>query len=348
MPFATRPEGRTPGKPERYATAMDLAGNAIGLLVTCVDGRPTKIEGNPLHPQSLGASHALAQAAVLELYDPDRSRNPVEQSAQGPIVHAGDGRQDKWAQLRRDRPRSLPPRAGSAAEPGSVCSPRPAVRRRWPASASSCWRQMPEAQWFEYEPLARRSRTRGGQAGVRQAVPHAADARPGARHPLPGCRPAWRSHPASLQYAREFAQGREVVDGTMNRLYVVESGFSVTGAAADHRLPLRSSQIAAFVGQLAASGGASGRRAEAAANSSRARAIVRRQVRPGGGRAIWPPTVAERLIAVGPQQPPEVHAAVHRLNADAGKCRQDGSLHARSRAGSPRHTSRPSRRWPTT
>ena len=60
---------------------MDLSGSAIGLLVTCVDGRPIKVEGNPEHPQSLGASHSLAQAAILELYDPDRSQNLVQLAA---------------------------------------------------------------------------------------------------------------------------------------------------------------------------------------------------------------------------------------------------------------------------
>src|SRR3990172_7741161 len=78
LPFSNRPADRTPGKPERFATAMDLAGSAVGLVVTCVDGRLIKIEGNPDHPASLGATDALAQAAVLELYDPDRSQHVVE------------------------------------------------------------------------------------------------------------------------------------------------------------------------------------------------------------------------------------------------------------------------------
>ena len=75
LPFAKRPPGRTPGKVEKFATAMELGGSALGLMVTCVDGRPIKIEGNPKHPSSLGATNAFAQAAILELYDPDRSKN---------------------------------------------------------------------------------------------------------------------------------------------------------------------------------------------------------------------------------------------------------------------------------
>ena len=113
LPFAHRPEGRVPGKPQRYATAMDLSGHAIGLMVTCVDGRPVKIEGNPLHPQSLGASHALAQASVLELYDPDRSQNPVEQSGQETIVHAGDVAAGQMGEVRRSAARSFHEREGS-------------------------------------------------------------------------------------------------------------------------------------------------------------------------------------------------------------------------------------------
>ena len=68
---AARPNARQ-GR-ERFATAMELGGSALGLMVTCVDGRPIKIEGNPKHPYSLGATNAYAQAAILELYDPDRS-----------------------------------------------------------------------------------------------------------------------------------------------------------------------------------------------------------------------------------------------------------------------------------
>ena len=85
-PLAKRPATRTPGEPERYATVMDMAGGALGLLVTCVDGRPIKIEGNPEHPASLGAANAFAQAAILELYDPDRSKFIIEKTPGGEVV----------------------------------------------------------------------------------------------------------------------------------------------------------------------------------------------------------------------------------------------------------------------
>ena len=74
VPYAHRPEGTIPGNPEHYASCFDFGGISQGVLVTSNDGRPTKIEGNPEHPDSRGASDAFAQATILDLYDPDRSR----------------------------------------------------------------------------------------------------------------------------------------------------------------------------------------------------------------------------------------------------------------------------------
>src|SRR6266487_2917382 len=74
VPYVRQPEEIVPGKPLFFATAMTLGGSAVGLLVESHEGRPTKIEGNPLHPSSLGATDVYAQAAILNLYDPDRSQ----------------------------------------------------------------------------------------------------------------------------------------------------------------------------------------------------------------------------------------------------------------------------------
>ena len=88
-PYAHRPENRTPGTPVSYATAMEIGGVAQGLLVTSFDGRPIKIEGNPSHPLNRGAADMLAQASVLELYDPDRSRGVLKREAR--TVAQGEG-----------------------------------------------------------------------------------------------------------------------------------------------------------------------------------------------------------------------------------------------------------------
>jgi MoCo/4Fe-4S cofactor protein with predicted Tat translocation signal len=248
LPFARRPPGRTPGEPQRYATAMDLAGSAIGLLVTCVDGRPIKIEGNPDHPQSLGATHAWAQAAILELYDPDRSQYPVERAPQGVIVHAGSRDADPWAkfdEMIRDHFAQVRSRQGAGFCVLSETHGSPTLARL----RRELLEQFPEARWFEYEPLTDDSIRQGAALAFGKAVRvhwNLDQAR------VMVCLDAdpLGAHPASLQHARAFARGREVVDGTMNRLYVVESGLSITGSAADHRLPLRSGQIGAMLGLL--------------------------------------------------------------------------------------------------
>ena len=85
LPADKQPADRIPGVPQRFATAMDLADVASGLLVTSFDGRPIKIEGNPKHPQNQGATDSFCQAAILQLYDPDRSDSPRRQTAEGAI-----------------------------------------------------------------------------------------------------------------------------------------------------------------------------------------------------------------------------------------------------------------------
>src|SRR5262249_52760500 len=74
VPYVRQPEELVPGRPLFFATAMTLGGTATGILVESHEGRPTKIAGNPLHPDSLGATDVYTQAAILGLYDPDRSK----------------------------------------------------------------------------------------------------------------------------------------------------------------------------------------------------------------------------------------------------------------------------------
>ena len=81
VPYVKQPEDLVLGEPLHFATAMPLGGAAVGLLVESHEGRPTKVEGNPGHPASLGAADVFAQAAILGLYDPDRAQT---------ITHLGE------------------------------------------------------------------------------------------------------------------------------------------------------------------------------------------------------------------------------------------------------------------
>ncbi len=248
LPFAHRPEGRTPGESQQYATAMDLSGSAIGLLVTSVDGRPIKVEGNPEHPQSLGGSHSLAQAAVLELYDPDRSQHPVQLAAQGPIIHAGEPGKDKWTgfdEFLRSHFAGVKERQGAGFAVLSEASSSPTLARL----RARLLGELPQARWAVYEPLTDDHVREGAKLALGAPYRTQLDLST-VRIMLTLDADLLGAHPASLRYARDFAKGREVVKGSMNRLYAVESSFSITGASADHRLPLRSGQVAAFVGRL--------------------------------------------------------------------------------------------------
>src|SRR5207248_2253492 len=74
IPYVRQPENLVPGKPMFFASAFTIGGYATGVLVESHEFHPTKIEGNPDHPSSLGASDSFMQASILGLYDPDRSQ----------------------------------------------------------------------------------------------------------------------------------------------------------------------------------------------------------------------------------------------------------------------------------
>jgi len=76
LPYVEQPENLIPGLPLRFATVLPLNGYGRGVLCTSFEGRPTKVEGNPAHPASLGATDVFAEAELMQLYDPDRSRSP--------------------------------------------------------------------------------------------------------------------------------------------------------------------------------------------------------------------------------------------------------------------------------
>ncbi len=322
LPLKDRPGGRIPGEPQRFATAMDLAGSALGLLVTSFDGRPVKIEGNPEHPASLGATDVFAQAAILQLYDPDRSRN----------VHQSDGSKEivrNWedfAEFARSHFDELRQNHGAGfrilAEAGS--SPTLDGMR------SKLHETFPEAQWHEYEPISRDNERAGAEMafGKPYRTQLALD-----KAKVIVCLDAdlLGSHPAAVRYARHFAQGRQPSrsDMKMNRLYAVESRLSVTGAAADHRLALPPSRVANFASILEEEITALLKRPDGGSEPSGARKKPDQTGRPILLFAMAEDLVAHRgsgVVAVGPSQPPEVHAAVHRINAMLGNVGQDKAV----------------------
>jgi MoCo/4Fe-4S cofactor protein with predicted Tat translocation signal len=304
-PFVRRPEGRVPGEPEHFSTAMDLGGSAVGLLVTSYDGRPIKIEGNPAHPQSLGGTDVLAQATLLQLYDPDRSRSPMARAARGQEMQSWD-KVDEWFHAQSAKWKQ----SGGAglrvlAEPSS--SPTLAALR------DRLLKNLPKAVWHEYDPLSADNVREGTRLAFGKPLRPVYDL---TKADVIVCLDAdlLMEHPAALQHARAFAQGRDASgpDRKMNRLYAVESRYSITGTMADHRLAVRSGQVAALVAALE-------------------REIIKPGITPGDGknakfvRAMAKDLAGRQgraLVVAGPSQPPEVHAAVHRINDKLGSVGQ--------------------------
>jgi molybdopterin-containing oxidoreductase family iron-sulfur binding subunit len=280
---------------------MPLSGVATGLLVESHTGRPTKVEGNPDHPASLGATDVFAQASILSLYDPDRSQT---------LSFLGDIR--PWSAFLGALREAL---AAQSAKQGAglqfltetITSPSLADQ------VQTLLKQFPAAKWRQYEPAGAHS----GNAGARMAFGDAVNTY--YRLENADVIVALDSDflcmgPGSVRYAHDFAARRRVREGqaTMNRLYVVESTATATGGKADHKLPLRYSEVEPFASALAAELGVSG---GGAAQNPYAKwiAAVAKDLQAHRGRSA---------VIPGEQQSPAVHALAHAMNHALGNVGQ--------------------------
>jgi MoCo/4Fe-4S cofactor protein with predicted Tat translocation signal len=313
VPYVTAPEEIVPGIPRYYATTMPFLRSAYGLIVESHEGRPTKIEGNPSHPSTLGASSARVQASVLGLYDPDRSQSVtlrgsrkswsdfVKAWGQLAEVHAADG--------------------GASLAVLSESFSSPTLARL----AAELRGQYPRLQWATYEAVSDENRLAGLRSATgrdldlmlrldQASVILALDADP------------LLTDPEMIRHARGFAAGRRAGSsgGEMNRLYAVEGVYSLTGAMADHRLRLESRQIAPFLAALAA------RLAPPAAGAASLAGAGVPGVDPRWIGALAKDLLANRgkgLIVAGERQPAAVHAAVCALNTHLGNTGRTVTYH---------------------
>jgi MoCo/4Fe-4S cofactor protein with predicted Tat translocation signal len=299
VPYVKPPEEIIPGLPLFYATSMPLAGVASGLLVESHMGRPTKVEGNKEHPGSLGGTDIFSQCSTLGLYDPDRSRIVVY-----------NGRLSTWdifVSAMSNAAGSLPMNGvGLSILTETITSPSLA------AQIKSVMSRFPQAKWHQYEPCGRDNVRAGAQLAFGKPVNTVykidqADVIVSLDADF------INNGPGHVRYAREFA-GRRIIDGTsqnLNRLYVLETMPTSTGAVADHRRAIRASDVARFTQELASAAGVMG----FAGNPG-----------PSGVPDAWTKAVAKDLAAhhgtslviAGEEQPPIVHALAHAMNASLG------------------------------
>jgi molybdopterin-containing oxidoreductase family iron-sulfur binding subunit len=292
VPYVRQPEEMIPGKPLFYATAMSVGGISTGVLVESHLGRPTKIEGNPEHPASLGATDAATQASILTLYDPDRSQTVTRNgyiSGWGPFIAA----------LVNAREAAKPKKgAGLRILTGTVTSPTLA------GQIQDFLTDFPEAKWHQYEPCGRHSVRTG--ATMAFGKPLNTIYRFDRADVILSLDSDFLSSttPGNLRYLRDYSARRrasaESPDQSPPRLYVVESAPSTTGSMADHRFRRTVGGVAEFVNSLAGS--------ENNATSSEVRAALK-DLQAHRGASI---------VIAGEHQPPSIHAVVHSINQSLG------------------------------
>ena len=293
VPYVRQPEDVIPGRPQFYATAMTLGGYASPILVESHLGRPTKIEGNDKHPASLGGTDIFAQAHILGLYDPDRSQSVVsmgDQQSWQAFLTALHGPLSAQKALQGAGIRILTP---------TISSPTLADQLR------NFLKIYPQAKWHVYEPVNRDNVLEGAKLAFGQPVETRYDFEKADVIVSLDADFLYAGFPGNVRYIRDFAKRRNP-DGNMNRLYVIESTPTTTGAKADHRLPMQASEIGAFAGLLGSlvgvDTGANGAKGEAGKFFG---ALVE-EFHSHQGSSV---------VIAGDHQPPAVHALAHTINA---------------------------------
>src|SRR5271168_2071879 len=297
VPYVKQPDGMILGKPQFYATAMPFGADAVGVLVESHEGRPTHVTGNPDHPSSLGGTDVISQAYVLNLYDPDRAQS---------VTYLGEIR--AWSDFLKEAETAVAVAkaqggAGFRILTGTVTSPTLA------AQIASVLKYIPGAKWHQWEPAGSDGAREGGKLAFGRYVstvyrPEKADVI------LSLDADFLASGPGHIGYMKQFYRRRKLSgpSDTMNRLYVVEPTPSVTGSSADHRLPLKVSEVGQFARALAAKLGLGG--------SGTLAPGVQKWLDAAAGDLQK--NRGKSLVVAGEFQPAEVHALAHAINAALG------------------------------
>ncbi len=315
LPYTMAPEYTVPGVPLHFATVLNCGGEAVGVLVESHEGRPTKIEGNPEHPASLGGTDASLQADLLNLYDTDRSRGVHIKKAS-----KGGGQESltkaDWEQFERFLKEALSQWEREQGK-GLAFLSRPSRSMTEQLLQQAVRARFPQARFVHSQPCGTQQSRQGAELAFGKPLQvHYAYAK--AQVVLSIDSDFMHTEPGKIKAMRGFADSRRVYSESdrMSRLYVVESTATLTGINADHRLCLKPNDIERYLKALALE-------------------LVEQHglVLPGLGEALkgissegiapqWIKAVAKDLIAarqhsiitVGAQQPARVHALGHALN----------------------------------
>ena len=334
IPFVRQPENLVPGRPLFFATAIPFAGVAAPVLVESHEGHPTKVEGNPQHPASRGATDTFTQAAILDLYDPDRAKT---------VLYRGEVR--GWGEFLTAMQNVLGQQRGTQGAgirflTETITSPTVGeqinlIRQAFPQATFHQWDGVPlggrgaeaqgtapiyhfdkadvvvtlDADFLTCGPASVRysrdfaDRRRAGIDAGQAATPSGAQSHANTNPPAAGGeQPATAAAPA----APAGGTGPATPTSPMNRVYAIESTPTLTGAKADHRLALRASEIEAAARALS-SGGSGGTYSNA--NAAKFLAAAAKDLQAHRGRS---------LVVAGEYQPAAVHQLAHALNQSLG------------------------------
>src|SRR5882762_9659147 len=314
VPNVKQSEDSVPGKALFFATASSLGGIATPLLARSNDGRPTKLEGNPDHPNSRNgdpndrgssATDIFSQASILSLYDPDRSQIPLyREESRTWSTFVGEIR----TALDEQRPKQG---AGIRFLTETITSPTLAAQMK------GILTEFPQAKWHQDEPVNNDNARAGAMMAFGQPVNTIYDFSKADRI-LSLDADFLAAMPGTLKYARDFAARRRVSDGQkeMNRLYMIETTPTTTGASADHQWSVKPSELPTLVGTLASvlvslglgDAGERGLRSNDGAIAEWIVALAKDFLQHQGAS----------IVVAGRETPPAVHDLAHRMNDALG------------------------------
>jgi len=301
MPFGKAAENFTHGTAQSFATAMPTRGGAIPLVAKSYEGRPVKLEGNPLFPGSNGGTDRFAQASILNLYDPDRATRFAKADGSGKLqttdrvtaLEALNGLAKKFAANQGEGLALLAERTHSPS------------RRRLHQELN---KKLSKAQWFLYDAIDTDVHQRAATKAFGKSV-----------------KPVFKYDEASIilsldcdfiggeddahNHIRRFSKGRKIEkpEDKLNRLYIVESLFTLTGVNADHRLRLPASQVAQFARAILDEVG--GKSSTGLPEQAKWIAECAKDLKANAGKS---------LVVAGSRQPLAVHLLAHAINAALG------------------------------
>ena len=299
VPYVTAPTDSLPGRPLFYATAYTLGGVAMGLLAKSYEGRPVKIEGHPDHPGSLVATDVRAQASLLDMYDPDRSQRVLFR-----------GVSSTWQQFQTQLRSALDTNradGGAGVRFLTETITSPTIINQFKQLQT----ELPGAKWIQYEPINADNAMAGAKMAFgspAQAIYHFDKA----ERILSLDADIFSGF--NVGYIKDYAAGKTWTPDKkdINRLYVVETTASLTGAKADHRLAIKPSQLAEVAKAIAQRIGVAGANSTYNATAQWIDAMARDLVA-SKGRSV---------IVAGNTAPPIVHALANAMNSALGNIGQ--------------------------